>query len=525
MAELYFSPMLLGLLLLVALAVASTALWLVSRPYSGPAFWMAGIWSLIGGIVLFMGFMATGSPTLNVLGNAGQLAGEAVFLLGIFRFMGRPLPWWIVPASVAVMVAFNIHYWLYSGSSDFLMGVYSTIAGLLPWQAIWLLVKARDDTATRPARLLVAVSLLIYSLVTLVRGGFGYVNAWLGHTYQMPYESFSYLLPYNFAIPALVMGFVGVTLMTMQRILARSEYHATEARHSAHRFERLMRASTSGVAVLRDGRIVDTNPGLEQLTGQDRDRLVGQPVSALFAEGSRDALERYLQQGEFQERELLVSHSANGALPVEVSLSALGQEADDGILEMRDISRHKALENQLNRLATHDPLTGTLNRRAFDQAAEGELERAQRYGHTFCVALLDLDHFKRINDEYGHAAGDQVLKSFATCCGQQLRTTDCLARFGGEEFIILLVDTGLEDARQLLERTRAAVHGMQVRELPETQTIRFSAGLTQWQPDDNLDSLVRRADQALYRAKRSGRDRIATAAPDEQPDDLIFRNE
>ncbi|MFW5824161.1 MAG: hypothetical protein ACOCVV_04270, partial [Marinobacter sp.] len=134
--------MLLGLLLLLALAVAATALWRISRPYSGPGFWMAGIWSLIGGILLFIGFMITGSPALNVLGNAGQLAGEAIFLLGIFRFMGRPVPWWIVPASVAVLAVFNIHYWMYNGSSDFLMGVYSTIAGILPWQAIWLLIRA-----------------------------------------------------------------------------------------------------------------------------------------------------------------------------------------------------------------------------------------------------------------------------------------------------------------------------------------------------------------------------------------------
>ena len=92
MSQLYFSPMLLGLCLLVAVAIAATALWRMSRPYAGPGFWMAGCWSLIGGIVFFIGFMVTGNPVLNVLGNAGQLAGEAIFLLGIFRFMGRPLP-------------------------------------------------------------------------------------------------------------------------------------------------------------------------------------------------------------------------------------------------------------------------------------------------------------------------------------------------------------------------------------------------------------------------------------------------
>jgi len=168
------------------------------------------------------------------------------------------------------------------------------------------------------------------------------------------------------------------------------------------------------------------------------------------------------------------------------------------------------------------PSLGALNRRAFDQAAQSELERAQRYGHSFCIALLDLDHFKRINDEYGHVVGDQVLISFASCCGQQLRATDSLARFGGEEFIILLVDTRLEGAHQLLERTRNAVHEFTLEELSDGHGIRFSAGLTQWRPGDTLDSLVRRADEALYRAKRGGRDRVTTSSPAQEADGSCY---
>ncbi|MFW5823843.1 MAG: GGDEF domain-containing protein, partial [Marinobacter sp.] len=356
------------------------------------------------------------------------------------------------------------------------------------------------------------ISLLIYSVVTLARGTLGYINWWQGQPYEMPYDSFSYLLPYNFAIPALVMGFVGVALMTMQRILARSEYHAAQARSSAQRFERLMRASASGVAIVRDRLIVDTNPGMERLTGLSRDQLLRQPVTVLLAADSHDALCRYLDQGDVHEQEVLARHHENGDFAAEVSLSLLEPQSSDRILELRDISRHKALERQLNRLATRDPLTDALNRRAFDQAARSELERARRYGHGFCMALLDLDHFKRINDQYGHDAGDQVLVAFADCCRQQLRTTDRLARFGGEEFVILLVDTELDAAGQLLERIRKAIHGLILKELPAGQGIRFSAGLTQWQPGDTLESMVHRADQALYQAKRSGRDRIATSA-------------
>lgn len=512
MSALYFSPMLLGLCLLVAIAVAATALWRVSRPYAGPGFWMAGSWTLIGGILFFIGFMLTGNPVLNVLGNAGQLAGEAIFLLGIFRFMGRRIPWWIVPLSVSIMAGFNIHYWVYAGNSDFLMGVYSTIAGLLPLQAIWLLIQARDDSVTRPARLLVAASLLIYSLVTLLRGALGYLDWWQQQPYEMPYQSFSYLLPYNFAIPALVMGFIGVTLMTMQRILARSEYHAHAAEHNAQRFERLLSASSSGVAIIEQGNIVDTNPRLEQLFRQARSGLMQEPVSSLFTAISQVELEAALEESGLDHRlELVARRPDNSEFSAEVNLQPLDNRGD-WIVEIRDISRHKALEMQLQALATRDPLTGLLNRRAFDQQARIELSRCQRQGHTLTMALLDLDHFKQINDEYGHAAGDQVLRAFADCCQQHLRQTDQLARFGGEEFIILLVDTEVDAAHALLERLRTGVRELDIAPLP-SGSVRFSAGLSQWQTGDSVDSLLHRADQALYQAKGSGRDRSVIIAP------------
>lgn len=516
MRELYFSPMLLGLCLLVAVAISATALWRVSRPYEGPGFWMSGSWTLIAGIVLFIGFMATGSPTLNVLGNAGQLAGEALFLLGIFRFVGRPLPWWIVPASVLTMMAFNIHYWMYDGNSDFLMGVYSTIAGLLPLQAIWLLAWNKVDQVSRPVRLLVAISLLIHSVVTLVRGALGYLDWWNNEPYLMPYDSFSYLLPYNFAIPALVMGFIGVTLMTMQRILAHSEFHAGNARRNAQRFERLLGATSSGIAIVQNDRIVDANPGLELVSGFRRQQLIGQPVAILFHDAALNTLAGFLKQGSVKQQDIIARHQYRGEFDAELSVSTLGYQSRDRILEIRDISRHKAMEAELQELAIRDPLTGTYNRRAFNAAIERELARSGRSARTFCLALLDIDHFKRINDRFGHGPGDEALKAFADCCQKELRTTDMMARFGGEEFLLLLADTNAAAAKPLLERVRKAVTELQIPALSADYPIRFSAGVAEWRPGETRDALVRRSDQALYRAKAAGRDRIVFA--DESPE-------
>lgn len=387
MGVLYFSPMLLGICLLLAIAVSATALRFMAPGEQGPGLWMAGSWSLIAGIGLFIGFIITHNPVLNVLGNAAQLAGEALFLLGIFRFMGRPLPWWTVPASAGCMALVNTHYWLFDGNSDFLMGVYSSIAGLLPAQAIWLLLRNRQDRQTRPAQWLVGVSLSIYSLVTLLRGYLGYHDWWHDQPYVQPYESFSYLLPYNFAIPALVMGFVGCTLMTTQRVLGRS----------------------------------------------------------------------------------------------------------------------RLLADQLQELATRDPLTGVLNRRAFHEQLVQEMARAKRHGTPLCLAMLDLDHFKQLNDRLGHLGGDQALLQFARQCQQQARSTDGFARFGGEEFVLLLPHTSLSEAQEVLQRLHQNVSRQPCAYLQQRYHLGYSTGLAELREDDSADSLLKHADQALYAAKAAGR--------------------
>lgn len=500
--------MLLGLCLLFAVAIAATALWRMSRPYSGPGFWTAGSWSLIGGILLFLGFVITGSPTLNVLGNAGQLAGEALFLLGIFRFMDRQVPWWIVPLSVALMVVFNIHYWIFEGNSDFLMGVYSTIAGLLPLHAIWLLLRERSDPATRPARLLVGVSLLVYSAVTLLRGYLGYYNWWHDAPYVNPYESFSYLLPYNFGIPALVMGFIGVTLMTMQRILANSEHHAQLARHSATRFERLLGASTSAVMIVKAGIILDANRRLEQLSGMAREKLVQQPVLKLFPEGSHDLIGQHLVRPHASQLDVNALHISGEQFPAEISIAPLGEDSDDLVVEIRDVTHRKALEDQLLLLATQDSLTSALNRRAFNAEAQIALKRAARHHRPLSLAILDLDHFKQINDRHGHLAGDLALRQFADLCRRSLREGDIFSRYGGEEFVLLLPETDSTAASLLLERLRLELSGLVLSHGGVSFGLQVSAGLAQWEPGDSLESLFKRADQALYAAKSGGRNCI-----------------
>jgi diguanylate cyclase len=165
------------------------------------------------------------------------------------------------------------------------------------------------------------------------------------------------------------------------------------------------------------------------------------------------------------------------------------------------------LEEQRQKALT-DPLTGLPNRAAWAERLELEVARWQRYGGDLLLAVVDIDHFKRINDNYGHLAGDKVLKIIAGELNNRLRKTDFMARFGGEEFVLLIPATPLAGGQQLLETLRAAIEACPFHFKGERVTITISGGLTAFADGEKGDEVFERADQALYRAKRGGRNNI-----------------
>jgi diguanylate cyclase (GGDEF)-like protein len=179
--------------------------------------------------------------------------------------------------------------------------------------------------------------------------------------------------------------------------------------------------------------------------------------------------------------------------------------------------RNSQSESVLKRLATTDPLTGALNRRHFMELMSREQRRAERYNAVFSVLMVDIDHFKRVNDTYGHQIGDQAIQAMSDACQKALRPTDLLARYGGEEFIITLTHTDQPGAAKVAERLREAVAEI---ELPtEHGVLKFtiSVGVSTFFKRSLLEEIIGRADQALYQAKTSGRNRVCLAPdPDSQ---------
>lgn len=172
----------------------------------------------------------------------------------------------------------------------------------------------------------------------------------------------------------------------------------------------------------------------------------------------------------------------------------------------RDMTERVRLEDELSHRATHDYLTGLLNRQQFEVLLDQEIHRTQRYGTPLSVVMYDVDQFKSINDTLGHEAGDDVLKRLATEPRGHMRATDRLARWGGEEFMLLLPDCQFNDAVRMAERIRTTVREMKVDGSDGNLTI--SAGVTQYREGESRRSLLKRLDDALYRAKQRGRDRV-----------------
>ncbi|PJI48105.1 MAG: GGDEF domain-containing protein [Pseudomonas sp.] len=165
------------------------------------------------------------------------------------------------------------------------------------------------------------------------------------------------------------------------------------------------------------------------------------------------------------------------------------------------------IEDQRQKAMT-DALTGLPNRAALSERLDLEVSRWQRYGGDLLLAVLDVDHFKRINDDFGHLAGDKVLKIIANELAKRVRKTDFIARYGGEEFVVLLPATPLEGGQQLLDVLRGAIEACPFHFKGERLSITCSAGLTAFREGERADSVFERADQALYRAKRGGRNRL-----------------
>lgn len=222
----------------------------------------------------------------------------------------------------------------------------------------------------------------------------------------------------------------------------------------------------------------------------------------------------------------LLSKKKDGTMYwVNISVSPVDGNRDDGyyVAIMEDITDRKQMIEELNKLANVDVLTNIANRGYFLSIAEREFQRAIRYNRSLSVMMLDIDHFKQINDTYGHTIGDMVLQRFGSLCNELIRKEDCVGRLGGEEFAFVLPEINQDDAWKAGERIRQAIELLEIVTTDGSNVkITCSIGVAQREKDDaSFDLLLSRADIALYEAKHRGRNRVMGVPKIGKPDDSV----
>lgn len=252
-------------------------------------------------------------------------------------------------------------------------------------------------------------------------------------------------------------------------------------------------ADNSSAARAMDTQIREQVDGLQNSVQEAADLDDLKQVLENHLEGLLGTMDQHQKQRDAREQEV-----AGRLKSLAERVAHMEQEAQ-GYREHLEEQRQKALI---------DPLTGLPNRAAWTERLEYEIAQWQQHGNTLSLAMLDLDHFKRINDNYGHLAGDKVLKIIATVLRKRLRGSDFIARFGGEEFVLLLPATPPAVGAKLLETLRAAIEACPFHFKGERVTITVSMGLAAFRPGEHSDLVLKRADQALYRAKNAGRNRV-----------------
>jgi diguanylate cyclase (GGDEF)-like protein/PAS domain S-box-containing protein len=266
--------------------------------------------------------------------------------------------------------------------------------------------------------------------------------------------------------------------------------------------------------------IVYVNPAFERLMGYSAEEVMGLNPKILQGPDTDDKTRYKLRQamraGKSIRTQILNYDKFGNELWIDINMVPLFDE--DGELAYyaaieRDLTEYKRLQSHLEDMANTDSLTGLSNRQYFMHQAEKEFTRARRYARPLSVVMIDVDHFKSINDRYGHAVGDIVLREVSAICQCSLRGTDVLGRVGGEEFVLLLPDTPQANAIYVAERMREQLEKtpVQVENLVISITASFGVA-SLLDADINFNDILERADVAMYHAKHEGRNKVKSAA-------------
>ncbi|MCM2270422.1 MAG: bifunctional diguanylate cyclase/phosphodiesterase [Thermoanaerobaculia bacterium] len=488
-------------------------------------FWLdVAVVAIGGGMMLTLPFAARLEQTAEasellaalgfLVGDVGLLGGLAfVFLRGRFGGDAVWLPW--LGAAMVVEIAADTVYGLAelraAGGLDTAWHLLYALAWVLRGVAA-VRVGASVDVAPAAAR--------------RPRGGQAHPLPWVAIVIGYAALTLALLRGLERVSILLVVASGVLTLLVLARqaTASRELVHLREervVREGEERFRSLVQNSSDVLMVVEsDGTVREATPSIERILGYPPEEVAGRRLEALAAADQAPKLRHFLTQvvvtpGSHALIELVLRHRDGSTVEVEpVAVNLLSDRAVGGIvLTLRDIRERRQLEKRLVHMAFHDSLTGLANRVYFAEQLAHARSRARRHGSAVYAVYIDLDDFKRVNDELGHAAGDQVLVELGRRLAAEAGDADTAARVGGDEFAVLLeAETEPETARGIAERLLATL-GRPVRLAGREILVGASIGVAALRPHDTDEDLLRHADFAMYHAKERGKGQVVVFDP------------
>jgi len=312
-----------------------------------------------------------------------------------------------------------------------------------------------------------------------------------------------------------------------------SRRHAEQAlRESEQRYRSLFEDSFEAISLTQDGKFVDVNPAWLAMHGfRTKDEVVGMDVIRIIDPKERDVLRERRKapvKGKRRTYQLKDVRRDGSVLDVEIHSSTILLDGKETVLTtLRDITKQKQADEErkrledrlrqvqkqrieeLRKLAMLDSLTEIGNRRYGEIQLQSRLDEMRRYGASFGVLIADIDHFKNVNDSYGHDVGDEVLKRIAQALSASVRSSDVVTRWGGEEFLAIIINAGIAELGAVAEKLRTVIEDTECTAGGDPIPITISIGATLAQPSDAVDTLIKRADRLLYHSKSAGRNRVS----------------
>jgi len=479
------------------------------KKYTGPGWWMAGITAItLGSFALVLRAVPQLASLAILCNNLLFVSSFLLFYAGILRFFDRREPGRLMLTFLGLYALVDIIFiFIYPDILSRGTILYLTIV-ILSLANAWALWKYRPKSLKISANFLIFVFIL-HSFIFLIGMVLGFVTDYD----QNP-------IGQN---PAQVLGILDAltitTLWTFGFILIINQRLNVDNREAMNDLELIFNASPDAIFItqLNNGKLIDCNEGFTSLTGFTREDSIGKTTLEISlwerAADRQSFVEKIEKEDICSNIEYTFRKKNNQQLIGVISARKIMLKGVEHILcVLHDVTERKLMEDKLHQLATTDELTGIYNRRHFLEQTQLELKRSLRLNHPFAIAWIDLDNFKKINDRYGHASGDQALKHLVKIFQGFTREIDVFARIGGDEFALVMPETDGKAAFEIIERLRFKLISTPIYLAGAPVTITFSAGVTELKGEtDTNDALFKRADQALYAAKQAGRNQTSLA--------------